>query len=553
MPKSGQKELELSFIDQQPHIRVYGRYYVIFPFPGRKIENAAINALRTGFKEVLRRYPYLAGTVDMPDASSGQLRVLYPDPINNIDKEAERVFTASNYSAKDPTFDYNKLQKDSFLPEDLPAKVFCPKLVKYHPGLDDGDPFAEHATSMRKGPLPVFATQASFIPKGLVLSVWFYHAVTDGNGNARILEVWSNAVRSLRNAGRTGLSTMAIRPRKTLEDPSSARRKLVDRACDPGPPTLQQVKRHPLRQNTDYKVITKMFRFSSAEVNDLREALCTYLSGSNKPNVSRFATLTAIIWAYIIRARLPLLKASKNTQSALAIVVDLRKHLGSSCSSPEYLGNLVISSIATWKLPHTKTVAHADDTVPLQELISGLEVGQKIKSPTIPTSVPHNDHLKSLASFASQISTTTRAVNKKWATTELSQVLHHPSTAQQASLEYSNGPDLYITSWMHMGADRKWDIPGADSSQATAIRRSAWVSEGGITVLPRKKDGEGGEGVPYEVMISLAEADMEAFEEGVEEDGWLELGKGDEMGVEDGGLPPMDGCDNSPWMPRSTL
>ncbi|CAA9963150.1 Transferase domain containing protein [Pyrenophora teres f. maculata] len=552
MSTNGQKELELSFIDQQPHIRVYGRYYIIFPFSDRNLENIAIKALRTGFKEVLRQYPYLLGTVEMPDASSGQLRVIYPDAIN-IDKEAERVFTASNDAAKDPKFDFDKLEKDSFLPEDLPPKVFCPKLVKYHPGLDDGDPFAERATSMHKGPLPVFATQASFIPKGLVLGVWFHHAVTDGSGNARVLQVWSNAVRGLKDAGSSSFSTLSVPPCDTLEKHSLVRRKLVDRASDPNPPKLQQVTRHPLRQNADYKVITKMFRFSSIEIDQFREALSRSLSGPKKAKISRFATLGAIIWAHIIRARLPLIKASENTQSALAIVVDLRKYLGPSYSSPDYLGNLVLSSTATWELPQTKGVVHADDMATLQELVSGLDADPDIKSSIMPMSMPHHHHLKSLASFASQISATTHAVNKDWTTTELSQVLRHPSTAQQAPLKYSNGPDLYITSWMHMGVDREWCIPGTSSNQATAIRRSAWVSEGGITILPRKKDGDGGEGSPYEVMISLAEADMEAFEKGVEDGGWLELGKGDQMGVEYSRLPQMDGCDDSPWMPRSTL
>ena len=140
--------------------------------------------------------------------------------------------------------------------------------------------------------------------------------------------------------------------------------------------------------------------------------------------------------------------------------------------------------------------------------------------------MPHHKDLKYLASFASQISDTTHAVNHDWVTTELTQVLKNPETAQQAPLQYANGPDLYITSWMHMGADRQWFIPGTSSSQASAIRRSAWVSEGGITVLPRKADKKGVIGAAYEVMISLAEADMKAFEKGVYDGGWLVMGNG---------------------------
>jgi len=522
MSASGQQELELSFIDQQPHIRVYGRYYIIFHFPDPTLADVAIDALQTGFKEVLRESPYLAGTVDMPDGSSERLQVLYPEPMD-IDAETARVFTTSFDAAHDSQFNYDRLARYSFLPEHLPAAVFCPKLVKHHPGLDDGDPFAEQATRLRKGPLPTFATQASFIPNGLVLSVWFYHAVADGTGNTRILEVWSNAVRATQEAGTTGFSTPSVpRSWKVSVDASSARRSLADRASHPCPPGCQTVTRHPLRPKGDYEVVTKMFRFSSPAIYHFSEAL----SESIGSRISRFSTLAAIIWAHIIRARLPLITASGNTQSALAIVVDIRKCLKAPFSSPEYLGNLVLASISTWKVPRKEEVDHADEVVPLRELVMGLGVDREIDTPTMSVPMPHHKDLKYLASFASQISDTTHAVNQDWVTTELTRVLTRPSTAQQAPLEYSNGPDLYITSWMHMGADRQWSIPGTSSSQAAAIRRSAWVSEGGITVLPRKRDREDVVGAAYEVMVSLAEADMEAFGKGVKDGGWLVMGNG---------------------------
>ena len=50
MPTGTPKELELSHLDQQPHIRVYGRYYIIFPFPDISRAHEAKEALHNGFK-----------------------------------------------------------------------------------------------------------------------------------------------------------------------------------------------------------------------------------------------------------------------------------------------------------------------------------------------------------------------------------------------------------------------------------------------------------------------------------------------------------------------
>jgi BAHD acyltransferase len=68
-----------------------------------------------------------------------------------------------------------------------------------------------------------------------------------------------------------------------------------------------------------------------------------------------------------------------------------------------------------------------------------------------------------------------------------------------------------------MGADYEWYIPGTSSPNATAIRRAAWVKEGGVVVLPReyKKDE------PYEIMISLTKSDMKRFADGLNSGGWL--------------------------------
>jgi hypothetical protein len=78
-----QKQLELSFLNQQPHIRVYRRYYIIFPFPSPYSHtNTATDALRTGFSSVLQKFPYLAGTMTISPTHPNQLQILYSSAID---------------------------------------------------------------------------------------------------------------------------------------------------------------------------------------------------------------------------------------------------------------------------------------------------------------------------------------------------------------------------------------------------------------------------------------------------------------------------------------
>jgi len=496
------KELELSHLDQQPHIRVYGRYYIIFPFPDISRAHEAKEALHNGFKEVLRKFPYLAGTVDL-DPSTDLLRVQYPDPID-LEAEARRIFTVSYDDAQ---HDYDSLAKDAFLPDELPATIFCPNELKHHAGLGE-DAYAERMTSFSKGPLPIFAAQATFIPGGLILSAWWYHAVIDGTGNGRIQKIWSDAVRAL-NTEKNKLPPVRpparyyrvpsykdqLQPLKDIvkewnvvPDPSSARQALatlVQEADAAGQSTNTPEKpfarRFELRKGPDEgpnKVVAEMFRFSSQAIEEFRNDLSIKIG----KRVSNFTALSAIVWANVIRARSKSITASGNTQSTLAVVVDLRKFLPLPFSSPDYLGNLVLSATPTLDLDGAAA---------------------------------------SLEDIAAKITDALHAINATWAVTQINSVLTNPAEAQQSLLKFPKGPDLYITSWQRMGADREWCIPGTSKSNATAIRRAAWVSEGGIVVLPREEDKEGQEGEPYEIMISLTKADMERFRAGLEDARWL--------------------------------
>lgn len=54
-----------------------------------------------------------------------------------------------------------------------------------------------------------------------------------------------------------------------------------------------------------------------------------------------------------------------------------------------------------------------------------------------------------------------------------------------------NGPDLFVTSWLHLGGDCAWNTPGTTNSIASAIRKQHSKVEGNIHLLPRSHTNDG--------------------------------------------------------------
>jgi hypothetical protein len=119
-----------------------------------------------------------------------------------------------------------------------------------------------------------------------------------------------------------------------------------------------------------------------------------------------------------------------------------------------------------------------------------------------------------ILSTALQINQTINAVDNAWMLRHLAFFQQKvPIRDTEPALAFRFGPDLYITSWLNFGAEHEWNIPGTTSSKPEAIRRTTdRNSDGGMTILPRRRTLIDGQEAPYEILIRLATQDMQRLE-----------------------------------------
>lgn len=85
----------------------------------------------------------------------------------------------------------------------------------------------------------------------------------------------------------------------------------------------------------------------------------------------------------------------------------------------------------------------------------------------------------------------------------------------ECALALRFGPDIYITSWLNFAADLRWGIPGTDLDKNSLdgrpefIRRLYNPSDGGMIFLPRRRMPVNGVEAPFEILVRLAEDDMD--------------------------------------------
>ncbi|KAF2993020.1 hypothetical protein E8E13_001098 [Curvularia kusanoi] len=474
--------LRLSRLDQTV-LRVYVRQLLIFPLSEPGLREDAQTVLAAGLTATLKQFPFLAGTVEVTDISAGTLDVQYP---KRIDKETvSRIFTVNEQSLE--ALDYKILREAGFPPSRLPADILCPTALISHPGMDDQ--YAEVLTTFAKGkPIPVFAAQLNFIRGGLIISTHTHHSVVDGTGIAKIYSVWSGWTRSWNNK--------LIYPEQVHPAVLNSHRSVLDHlAADAKPMKLPEFRspndpgNAPMR-NPPYRLSAKLLVFPAATIAELAASL----SATTNVRISSFTALCALVWCQVTNARREAMIKSGIGKTTLGIAVDHRKRVGQVLPD-DYLGNCANGMIISLQLSEIPAAS--------------------------------NMNAEHIAPAALALSRNLGEVNLDWFRARLLELSKREiSTKWILNLDTQNGPDIFITSWQHIGADDAWAIPGTTRAseetgwgcKPSAIRKPHNMWEGGMQILPRQK----GDAAPFEIPLCLEEGEMERTLHGLRAGNWVQ-------------------------------
>lgn len=476
------KTLDLTRIDQAV-LRVYVRQLLIFPFPDATSRQEAGAVLTAGLLATFKQFPFLAGTVEQTDPTIGALKVRYPQTVNC--ELASKLLTANGLD--DTELNYESLVEAGIPPVGLPADVLCPFAMRSHPGIDD--PYAEVLTTFAKGqPIPVFAAQMNFIPGGLILSAYTHHSVIDGTGIAKIYQVWSENTRKFS----TGVAMPEQVSSRSLNDARHALDMLIE-----GAPTAKELPefrfpgdpRPPMLRDPPVKLSAKLLVFSPSRISSLAASL----SKVTEQRISNFIALASFVWCQATNARRAAIGAKGIEKTTLGIATDHRKRVGSLLPD-DYLGNVANAMVVS---------------VPLS---------------SIPAA--ENMDAEGIAPVAFALSNALAEVDLDWFRSRLLKISKQKNPSKlMMNCHTMNGPDIFITSWQHIGADDVWAIPGTAKAEdgewgckPTAIRKPHNLWEGGMQILPRRKGDE----APYEIPLCLEEGDMERVLRSLQAGDWVE-------------------------------
>ena len=478
------KDFQLSILDQTM-FRMYVRHLLFFELPDPGTFEDAFKALEVGFSATIRQIPFLAGDVKLVDVQTGHLALQYPEVIS--DELLDERFTINYSQAGNPELDYSKMEKAGFPPLRIWRDVFCPDLLRNHPGHDDE--FAEGLISFKKGmSVPVLAAQATLIRGGLVLSVYSHHSVIDGTGIAKVYQIWSGHTKRHDRAP----APLSRKDIVELHEDFESQRRLLDKLAEtsdavdcpevrfPGSPRSA-----PKLRQEPYKLASKIFVFPEATISDL----ATRLTKDTSRRISTFAALASLMWANIAIARSATLAKHNILNTKLGIAFDHRRNFDSDFKDT-YLGNCVTEVQASCPVSEMlfKT---SDDSIYTEQLTAAaLAISEKLESIDL-------DWLKPRLNLFSRI----------------------PNPWQlRCDADEMNGPDLFVTSWMYIGTDCAWGIPGTTTDGPVAIRKPQAPVEGLIHFLPKVRQENGFPAL--DVLLCLEEWEMERLVRRLEGERW---------------------------------
>ncbi|KAF2742570.1 trichothecene 3-O-acetyltransferas-like protein [Sporormia fimetaria CBS 119925] len=480
--RNDEETFQLTYLDQNA-ARCYIQTLQVFPFDAEASMDVAVNALREALWATLQEMPFFAGTVGRADQKTGILPLRYPTQLSEEDKTRlfkHKVLTPDEFPAT-----YAHLKERGMPPSALAAHMFCPEVLRDMPGVP---PNAEGTINCLH-PFPVLAVQAFFIQGGLVLSIYVSHNVVDCSGLAQLWKCYADSVSRLglppQPSKRSPPSAESLLATQIHEVPnqSDLRGMLNARIPDIENPVADLFVREPFEYSKtlddDTPCSAKIFIICYDRIRALRDQLRNTLAPG--AHLSICNVIGALVWISVCRARAARLERGGHTTTRLGVAVDCRKNLDPPLDE-NFMGAMAIFAKAE---------------LPLSSLISGRSVSHE-----------------TILAAALEVRKTVDGIDKAWVERHLAFFKSKiPILDAEPALKFRFGPDAYLTSWLHFGADIKWNIPGTTSPSPDFIRRTTDnKSDGGTIILPRRKGGPDGKEAPFEVLVRLADEDMQRLE-----------------------------------------
>ncbi|KAG5663584.1 hypothetical protein KAF25_001520 [Fusarium avenaceum] len=300
---------------------------------------------------------------------------------------------------------------------------------------------------------PVFLIQANFIPGGLVLTFVAQHNTMDMTGQAHIMHLFSKACRN-EPFTREDLSTGNLTRHNLVT--------LLDDTYTPG----AELDRHMVKPNSfgsqspPQKSTWAYFNFTRRSLTALKSRA---LEAVEPPRfISTDDALTAFIWQFVTRARLP--RLGPKAQSSIARAVDVRKALG---IPPKYPGPIQSSVYSTFTLRSL-----------VEEPLG--RIALELRSALDPNTSGLEFHSRAIATFLS------RSQNKSL----------FSSTAT-----FDLSADVILSSW---AKENCYDLDfNLGLGKPESVRRPQFQAvEGLIFLMPKSLEGD------IAVAVSLREEDM---------------------------------------------
>ena len=316
-------DVHIDILGQQPLLQIYTQITLCYSIPESSPHGKITETLTNGLKRLSASFPWVAGQVVNEGSGEGNTGTYKIKPLDKTPPLVVKDLRDNDSSA--PTME--SLRQAKFPFRMLDESVVAPRNTL--PGSPEESDLQSN---------PVLLVQASFITGGMLLTFVAHHSTMDMTGQGQVIDLLSKACRE-EDFTPEELS-MGNLDRRTVIP-------LLDSSYSPGPELSSQIIIKPSppnnQQPTPPKASWRYFTFPASSLTSLK-SLATKTLPPASAYISTDDTLTAFIWQSIIRARLPRLSASAQTNFARA--VDVRSFLNIPQIYPGLIQNMTYHSFA---------------------------------------------------------------------------------------------------------------------------------------------------------------------------------------------------------------